>query len=491
MRSKSTELQLRDRPPKRRRVAQGLCLILGIIGAFPLFAGLLLRNSRVQRWTNATSERLLYDNLGLSAQYRATLALWPLELRVSDLNIAASNPGSPALRARSLRFRPRLFSLLAGRIDLGEVQVLRPELRLVIRDGKLKNLSYRLPESRPSKSKVNTAPPFASLTVSDAHLDLDIDGRKINSSDIDIDVFAERGPSFEITVKGERTVIDMQHKIAATKTSAEVLADDEDILCNLELRAHLAPGSLHIRRFSVSGLADLDPKSGTRGTCSRNPTDKDLGQFALNLSEFVANWAGRTTTISGKVAARLPLAPANRFLPLPPIKGWVSLNAQVKWDATHKLPEMSGYLNGDGIQLERYHIADKLAAEFSINQDVLNIKRTELVFAEGRTVVHDTKIQPFEKDAPFSSRLVETHGMTFPGLMRALGVTPHTIVAWNFGDGQVTEVKGQLALPHIEGHLRTDTHDFEVFDRSYDDPARRTHDWSWKGGGARSPRSSA
>ncbi len=402
------------------------------------------------------------------------MSLWPLELRVDDLSVAAIGTGPPALSVSRVRLRPRLFSLLAGHVDLGEVQVVSPKIRLVMRDGKIANLSYHLPKAKkPSRGKPSTEPPFASLSVSDAELDLDIDGTKIKSSDIDIDVFAERGPTFEITVTDEKTIVDMKHTLGATKVNDEIHAIDEDVLCNLELKAHVAPKSVRIRRFSVFGLADLDPKSGTRGVCSRVTTSKDPGQIALQMTEIAADWAKGNAKVSGKIVARIPLPPANRFLKLPPVKGWISLNAQVKWDTSLSLPEMSGHLAGEGIQLERYHIADKLDAEFSIEKNDLNIKRTEVSFAEGRTIVYDAKIQPLAAGAPFSSRLVETHGMTFPGLMKALGVTPHTIVGWNFGDGQVTDVKGQLALPHIEGHLRTDTHDFEVFDRAFDDPARR------------------
>lgn len=473
MRSKSTSVFPEIRTPWWRRVAQLLCLILGIIGAFPLFAGLLLRNGRVQKWTNATTERIIQAEFGLAAKYRAVLALWPLELKIEDLSVAAIGTGPPALRVKTVRLRPRLFSLLAGRVDLGEVQIIGPEIRAVVRDGKLTNLSYHLPASRSSKGPPSAVPLFSSLSVSNARFDLDIEGKRIRSDAVDLDVFAKRGPSFEITVKNERTLLDMRHTVAKTKFSAEVQAEDEDILCNLELRAHVAPKSLRILRFSVRGFADLDPKSGSRADCSRPVLEKDSTQIALKLTELSADWSRPQPKVSGRIAVRVPLALANRLLRLPPILGWLSLNAQVKWDNTHQLPDMAGQIKGEGVQFERYHIADKLETDFSIERDKLNMRRTDLVFAEGRTTVHDAKIAPLEPGAPFSARLVETHGMTFPGLMRALGVTERTIVAWNFGDGQVTDVKGQLALPHIEGQLRTDTHGFEIFDRAYNDPTRR------------------
>ena len=222
-------------------------------------------------------------------------------------------------------------------------------------------------------------------------------------------------PDFDIAVRDERTIVDMQHEVAATKKVAAHASHDEDVFCNLELRAHLTLKKIWIRRFSVSGVADLDPKSATRGSCSRTPSDTDPRHVSINVTDLVTDWTSGKAKVSGKVSARLPLAPVDRFVKFPPVQGWVSLNAQVKWDTTHTLPEMTGRLGGAGIQLERYQIADKLDTDFSIERDVLTIKRTELAFAEGRTIVHDTTIRPLEKDAPFTSRLVETHGMTFPG----------------------------------------------------------------------------
>ena len=447
---------------------------MGLMGAFPLFAGMLLKNERVQKWTNAATERLIRTDFGLIASYRATLSLWPLEFRVEDLSVAATDSGSPALSVKSLRLRPRVFSLLAGQVNLGEVQVVRPSARLVLRDGRIANATLHVRRrSTQTNARPSTEPPFSSLAVVGADLDLDLDGTRIRVQDVSVDVFAIRGPQFELTLRNSRTLVDMRHHVAATKRFAEINAVDEDVICGIELQAHLGQKDAKIRKLAVNGFVDLDPQRGTRPTCDRPQAEAEASQLNLRLSDVVADWASGKPRVSGKVILRLPVSPVNRWVDTLPTDGWLSLNTSFKWYDSLRLPELEGHLSGAGLRLERYRIADLIDADFAMTHDMIDIRQASVLFAEGRTITHDMHIAPFEPGAPFCARLVETHGITFPGLMRALGVTPKTIVAWNIGEGQITDLKGKLALPHIEGQLRTDTHGFEVFDRAYFDTARK------------------
>jgi len=474
MRSKQVGSRTQHSTPWGRRLAQVLCLFLGIVGAFPLFAAMLLKNGRVQHWTNRTTENLIRKELGLEAKYRATLLLWPLELRVEQLSVAANDAGPPALRVESLRLRPRVFSLLLGELNLGEVQVTKPVVRAVIRDGKLTNAKLDLGERPATKKRpLRPEPPFTSLALTGGDLDLDLDGKRVRLHDVNIDVFAKRGPTFELTLRTSRTLIDMHHHVEATKTTPEIDAHDEDILCAIELQAHVGPKRARLRRLQVQGYADLDPRSNTRDRCDRALEDTDPRRVSLKAADVVADWSSGAPRVNGRVSARVPLAPINRFVEMPPLQGWLALDTSLKWDPSLRLPDLDGHISAAGLQLERYRIADLLDADFTSARDIIHVKKTNLLFAEGRTILHDARIAPFEKDAPFEAPLMEIHGMTFPGLMKALGVTQKTIVAWNFGDGQVTHLRGHLALPHIEGQLRTDTHGFEVFDRAFNDPTRK------------------
>ena len=57
--------------------------------------------------------------------------------------------------------------------------------------------------------------------------------------------------------------------------------------------------------------------------------------------------------------------------------------------------------------------------------------------------------------------------------MRDLDVTPNTIVQWHLKKTTVRHIHGTFSPLHIDGDLLSQTRDFEVFDRSYRDPARR------------------
>lgn len=460
--------------PWKRRIAQFLCIFLGLVGAAPLLAAALLKNARVQQWTNRTTEALLRSELGLEASYRARLSLWPLELDVEDLVVASVDRGAPALRVKSVKLRPRLTALLAGQINLGEVQIVEPQVRAVIRNGSLANVALRIPERRRTQPARKTKePPITSLAVTHANADIDLDGKRIRLKDVNADVFAKRGPTFEISLTTAQALADMDHLVEATKNAPEFRAYDEDVICKFELQAHVDPQSARIKRLVVQGFADLNPAPNTRADCQRVATESDTDQISIRLHEVIASWPQQKLSVAGKLAVRVPVAPVNRFVSMLPVQGWVAVNGAVKWDETRRLPEFTGHARAAGLQLERYKIADLLDADVLLHDDVIHVKDANVIFADGRTLIPDARIAPFEEGVPLNVPMVETHGMTFPGLMRALGVTPRTIVAWDFGDGQITDLKGQLATPHLEGDLRTDTRGFEVFNSAFNDPARK------------------
>jgi translocation and assembly module TamB len=61
----------------------------------------------------------------------------------------------------------------------------------------------------------------------------------------------------------------------------------------------------------------------------------------------------------------------------------------------------------------------------------------------------------------------------FQAIMRDLDVTSRTIVGWDIRETHGRKIHGTFAPLHIEGELSGDTRDFEVFDRSWKDPARK------------------
>src|SRR5687768_7316471 len=150
-----------------RTFAKLLCAFFAIIGALPLLGGLLVRSPPVLSWAAGETSRVLRDELGVSATYDVEMQFWPLELALRNVVVPSSDGGDPALTAERIAVTPRIFALLAGRLDVGDIEIDQPRIRLILDRGRIANVSYRLPERKGPETKLDR-PPFASLGITDA-----------------------------------------------------------------------------------------------------------------------------------------------------------------------------------------------------------------------------------------------------------------------------------------------------------------------------------
>jgi len=462
---------------RRRRLgrltAQVICVLFGLVGALPLLAGLIIRTEPVRAWAQVQTLGLLKSELGLEARFRAAVSLWPLKVRIEDLVVPSKLGGEPALRVPRIDVLPRLFSLLAGHTDVGEVEIERPQVKLVLEHGRISNVAYRLPKTDAKMRDRGERPPFSVLAVTAARVDLSVDGYRVQTDAVDLDVLAQRGPTFEIYARSAQASI-THHEVHHFRGDTEsVDAHDEDRICELDVRAHVDKSGALLRRLSLLGRADLDPRPGTRPNCGLLDSEDNLEQVALRASQTSVNWSGHSPKVTGQLLVRVPVALANRFLRFLPLGGWIGLNADVSWDGSTRLPNVRGRVRGSGIALGRYRVAQKLDLELAVDKDVVRIPRADIGFGNGTTRLVDVQINPTDPNVPFRANSLETHGLDFPGLMRDLGVTNKTVVAWNLTDTTVSNLKGQLGLPELEGRLVATTRGFEVFDRAFDAPSRR------------------
>jgi translocation and assembly module TamB len=310
-----------------RLIARILCAVFALVGAVPLAGAVAIRSRPVLDWASRETARVLQQELGVTASYRVEMQLLPLRVALSDVVVPASDGGAPFLVAESVSVRPRVFSLLAGRLDVGDVEIERPRARVVLRDGKLANLKYRLPE-RKTGAKSDRAP-FSSLGVTEAQLDIDVDGTKVATGPMDLDVYTDQGPSFEIGLRVTETRIARPRPVtlaakpsapnrrgevdASTEREFTFTAWDEDVVCRLDLRARVQGGNLLVRRLALLGVADLDPGEGTAPKCS---ADEEPGQarLALRLSQLrVEKREGEVPLVDGHVVVRSPVGILNRF----------------------------------------------------------------------------------------------------------------------------------------------------------------------------------
>src|SRR5690606_17370748 len=199
------------------------------------------------------------------ARYELELRLWPCSVARRHLRVEASDGGGPAVTAARASARPKLFGLLAGKVMIDEIEIERPTVRVVLRDGKLVNLDLDLPESKADDAP--SRPPFSVVSASEAEIDVDIDGVHVRAHEIDVDVTTDDddgGTAFEIALRlaesRSRTVRAVRSGDAPGATDWAV---DEDTLCHVDARARIERGRVLVRRFEAHGSVDLDPAEET------------------------------------------------------------------------------------------------------------------------------------------------------------------------------------------------------------------------------------
>jgi translocation and assembly module TamB len=457
-----------------RIFARVVCALFAVLGALPVLTGFVLSSKFVEGWAAREAGRVLKEQLGLTASYHVELKLLPLRVAVNDLVVPASDGGSPALEVKRIAVTPRIFSLLSGRLDAGDVEVDAPKARLVLRDGKIQNLSYHLPDLPKTKRAPSKQAPFGSLSVGDGRFLLDLDGVQIDTGELDLDVFAERGPTFEVALRSSGTRVWRERVVRGVPPPPPgTTASDEDVLCRLELRLRYEPGEILVRRLSALGAADLDPKSGTFAPCESDRDDLP-GRVLLRLSQLRVDLRnGDVPLIDGHVVLRAPLPIVNRFARMLPWSGVVSFAGDVRYDGRHKLPDLHGKLQGTGITFGKYQLAKKLEVDADVSGDIINIPRYQMTFADGDVVLKNGHIEPFAPGIVMRAERVDSKGMQFEGLMRDLGVTNDTLIKWDLNDVRVTKIAGTIKPLKIDADIYADTRNFEVFDRSFRDPLRK------------------
>jgi translocation and assembly module TamB len=455
-----------------RLFARALCAIFAAIGVLPLVLTLLVSSSPMKRWAERETARILREELGVTATYRVELKLLPLRLAVLDLSVPAADGGSPAFVAEAVTVAPRVFALLGGRFDLGEIELIRPKTRFVIEDGQIKNVRYRLREQSASAPKGDRAP-FSSLSISEGRFGVTVEGVKVDTGPIDLDVFAERGPSFEIALQADQSRVTrrrIDQTLLVPTTDKEV--HDDDVVCRVEARARIEPDAFDVRRLSLLAKLDADPKPGTARPCRAD--ENDPNEVIVAISQLHgAPRAKDLPLFRGHVTLRSPLAVINRFAKTLKLHGALSLSGDVRYDGTSKLPEFDGKLRGKGLGLGGYLLAQTLDVDTHLTRDVVVLPRFEMGFSDGKTLAKNVRIEPLKPGVPLTTESLDSIGVPFTSLMRDLDVTPKTIVSWDMRETHTKKISGTIVPLHIEGELAAETRDFEVFDRAWNDPQRK------------------
>ena len=460
-------------------LARLFCGVFALIGVVPLIAGGLARLDRVQAWVAQRTAQLLHDELGVDASYELELRPWPLTISMENLEIAASDGGTPFLKARTVVARPRIFSLLAGKPDLGAVEIEEADLRAVVKDGALTNLSYQLPEATDDGSETSELP-VSAISLTNARIDFSVDGARVRSQQIDVDVAverlgSERRPLFgssllEVSLRSGRTEVDVRHP-SPTEGGLDMV--DEDVICRLDLRARVAEGVV-VRRLRLEGAVDFDPDPGSRPTCQL--AEEDWRRVFVELDGGEARFApdGSIDSVDGRLRARVPAPIAHRFLDLPPLTGWVEVDLdEAHYDTSLRIPNATGTIRGAGIGIDTRMIAHELEARVRIDRDVVVVSDMSVGWAGGTARFASVTIEPFADKAPLIARDVLVSGITLEDMLDDLDAHPHAHVGWALDKTTFATFGGTLDPLDLSGLLVTETRDFGVYDKPTTDPYRQ------------------
>ncbi len=419
--------------PKRYRVSRkhlwkrwrkwAFVLAIFAVG-IPLSTALAVRSSGSRARLHALAAGAIHDELGLDARIgTVSLQLVPFTLVARDITLDDPVYGRFA-EADELRIRPSLRALLRGAVDIDGIEIRGASLRLVVRNGQIRNL----PRAEGQGGAGGPTLPFDELRV--VRSTLTIDAEPHASGQL-------RG--VDVTVRGEDSAIVVEARSSGGWARHR---RGRERLESLEARIAIAPESLRVDRLAV-----------------RTP------EASVELTSALLPLPFREHGYSGHVAvsydlshlARLPLPEG---VTLPPIEGRVDVDAELSTADREQRAE--GTVTLAGVRIEQFGIGETGTIRFAADRRrvrVLRGSQVELPLAGGRVDVEGSVSLDPARGFPVDVR-ADVGDLSFARLMNVLGVTENAIVEWFF-DGSLL-LRGTLEPLALEGPVNVRTHDFVV-----------------------------
>ena len=458
-----------------RLFALVLCALFAIIGAVPLALGFLVRTGPVRAWAARKTATLLAQEFGLNAHYQVSVQAWPMLIALDDLVIEASDGGTPFLQVERAAIRPRPFSLLAGELDVGDVEIIGPRIRAVVEHGVLTNLHYRIPTSGDAPAAPSTGParpPLASIAITDARIDATIDDLHVDTKEVDLDVSVEGPEAYEIAVRAGATQVTRTYKFPGREAWEDAV--DDDVICRLDARVRVQGDSVVVRRLLLQGSADFDPDPGTTPSCRLSETDPRAVEIRLGAVR-VEHPKDGPIQARGRIHARVPASVAHRFVNMAHATGSLTLDLEADFDGVSRLPILTGHVSGEQVGTDGKVFAKHLDLDLTTTAGgTVLVSKMVALWADGKVSIPEVKLEPFVKGVPLTVGPVILEGLEFPALLRDLGVHPQAYVSWTFDKGRFEHLKGTLDPLLLEGPMSISTHGFEIFDHPVSDP-RKAH----------------
>ncbi len=449
-----------------RIIAMILCVLFALVGAVPVLAGVLVRTSWVRAWAAAETSRLLEKQLGARATYDIHVEPWPLSLSLEHVIVEGDDGKGPFLEVERAAVRPRLFSLLGGKLDAGDVEVTGARVRVVVKDGELVSFRPKL-EEKPDDEPGSGRAPFESLSITDAQLDLDIEGVLARVREVDLDLAQEEGGAFEVALRSGGALVTRKHE---TPHDPSFDAVDEDRLCKLETRLRYETESevLLVRRLDLQIAADFDPALGTRPSCDLVPGDwrrvaVSVGALRVPVGSLLK---GETNpAVEGRVGLTVPAALLHRFVDFPHASGMVEIELDVEPQPGSRFPGAQGRIKAEMLGIDGKVFSDVFEGRLLWKNDELVVNDVRAVWGDGTFLMREVTLSPFTPGIPLEAKEIVADGVTIQGLLRDLGAHPQAHVGWDIAHVEIPRFGGSLDPIGLSGDLVANTKSFGVYDR--------------------------
>lgn len=390
-----------------------------------------MRSSGAHGRLREVAVRAVQEELGLRANLgHVHLELIPFALVASDVALDDPIYGRLA-EAGTLRIRPSLRALFRGTLDLAGIDLEDASVRLVVRDGAIRNV----PRIEPGEGGGPPTLPFRELVVRRSSVTIDAEPHfSTEVHGVEATVRGEEGHVIAISCAAEGgsvthgTGVETLTALAAT---VRIAADSVEVPT-----AALSLGPLvfsaHDARVPLPLPADPRTITGARGHVE---LDYDLAHLS---------------TLS------LPIT-------LPRMAGLVSVRADVR-DLDGSEVAIAT-VHGEEVRIEQFGIGDVVDLGLEATPTGATITSGTVEIEGGGGTVGIGGTLGFSEELPLDV-VATLDDVSFAHLMDQFDVTPTSIVEWLF-DGEM-HLAGSLRDLELSGPVDLSTHDFVVSLGSYD-----------------------
>jgi translocation and assembly module TamB len=518
-RKRSNRLAALRGGPELGRIFAGVVLfLLVLVGGVAVALPFTFRVPRVRAWIEAEVAQVVKSETGLDVRVSIDRALWPPGVLVRDIEVASTTPGRPALRAAEARATLRPFSLLSGKVVVDTIEVVAPEIDLELDDGKPANLPLRL-ASRPDGPKSpSTEPPFRVLAITGAKVRLQHRttgappvALELAGIDFDVDVSAASVPVYEVRLHKARGAIHSTHRQGNRLPLPDrfVHADfkkpwtaydsvDDDAICAVSLSAKITDAptttTIDLRKLELDARLDDDRTPGAPPSCESAVVSGErlvslrLDGFAIELPKAPADPASKAASprivappSGGRIRVRAPTALPYRYVQLDPLGGWIGLDVDVVASIDLADPALglarataTGRIEGHDLRYSYFRFGSSLQGDVFLKAPLtVGSQKLEVAYGDGLVTLTDVEVglapAPFAKKRLPLKANVAIRDMSFPGLMRELGVSSRSHVRWDVRDA-TARVTGHLDPFALDGELVAKTRNFELAERPVEGP---------------------